>query len=108
MDELKLQQEVNDGFMGLIHSAAYSIVTEEGGFQVDAEMIDIEERTVLPTPESSKKWTNRLSHLEMANSTRTPPGFFPSHAGSLAVISLGFLQCSSTCDRVILAELRQN
>jgi len=36
--------------------------------------------------------TNCLSHLGLANSTRTPPGFFPSHASALADISFSLGQ----------------
>ena len=63
---------------------------------------------VLPTPDNSRKQTNCLSHLGLANNIRTPPGFFPSHASSLAATSLGFLQCKRTCGRVILAAPLQN
>jgi hypothetical protein len=55
-------------------------------------------------PDSSKNLTNRRSHLGLANSTRTPPGFFPSHASVLAIRSLGFGEWSRTCDLVMWAE----
>jgi hypothetical protein len=68
-----------------------------------AESSSVPSAIVLPTPDNSKNRTKRLSHLGLASSTRTLPGFFPCHA-SLRDSTVGFLQWSNTWDRVILTE----
>ena len=59
-------------------------------------------------PDSSRNRMSRLSDLGLANSTRTPPGSFASHASALASTSFRLRQCKRTCDLVILAEVPQN
>ena len=61
-----------------------------------------------PHQDSSRKRTNRLSHLGLASNTRTPPGLFPSHASARAATSFGLVQCRRMCDRLILTGRRQN
>ena len=63
--------------------------------------------TVYPTPDVSKNFSKRRSHLGLANRTFIPPGRPPSHAAVLAATSLSFRPCKSTCDLVILTRLRQ-
>jgi len=84
------------------HAIHSSILT------VCAPSSSVPSAVVLPTPDNSKKRTNRLSHLGLANNTRTPPGFFPSHASLSADRSLSLGQYRRTCERVILAGPRKN